>query len=56
MPKFNITLKNINPEEICKKYGIVTNNNIPMNSTIISDLTLRINIVKLWRVTGQYKL
>ena len=42
MPKFNITLKNINPKEICKKYGIVTNNNIPVNSTIISDLTLRI--------------
>ena len=43
MPKFNITLKNIDPVEICKKYGIITNNNIPINSTIISDLTLRID-------------
>ena len=42
MPKFNITLKNIDPKEICKKYGIITNQNIPINSTIISDLTLRI--------------
>ena len=40
MPKFNITLKKIDPEKICKKYGIITNN-IPKNSTIITDLTLR---------------